>query len=226
MLRSVKIFLDFAEWRDDVCGKRLRNIRAHLSPLGEIDWNGVSYLVEWNDGEVRSIVHCQSSKQAVLPEGHGLNVNFDWNFFWHDLQAEAVLPPMKAIKLFTFFKERRNSEPFGYPFVANTKADTPVTRKIAELNDGYIANLQSNQAPAQNDEVTQAISQANKNLVTASANNAREKRLKQLEDQRAARKLTVAKAAQTPPKTGGKESPKSTTASGAGAGGGASSAGG
>jgi len=46
VLRNVKIFLDFAEWRDDVCGKRLRNIRAHLSPLGKIDWNGVSYLVE------------------------------------------------------------------------------------------------------------------------------------------------------------------------------------
>ena len=60
--------------------------------------------------------------------------------------------------------------------MANTKADTPVTRKIAELNDGYIANLQSNQAPAQNDEVTQAISQANKKLVTAQASNAREKK--------------------------------------------------
>ena len=174
---------------------------------------------------MRSIVHCQSDKQAILPEGHGLNANYDWNNFYHDLQAEAVLPPMKAIKLFTFFKERKNSEPFGYPFVANTKADTLATRKIAELNDGYIANLQSNQAPAQNDEVTQAISQANKNLVTAQASNAREKRMKQLEEQRAARKLTVPKPAQTPPKAGAKASPKSPPASGAGAGGGASSAG-
>ena len=113
----------------------------------------------------------------------------------------------------------------GTPLVANTKADTPVARKVAELNDGCIANLKSNQTPAQNGEVTQAISQANKNLVTASANNAREKRLKQLEDQRAARKLTVPKAAQTPPKAGAKTSPKSAPASGAGGGGGASSAG-
>ena len=58
VLRNVKIFLDFAEWRDEVCGKRLRNIRAHLSSQGKIEWNGVSYVVEWNDGEVRYIVHC------------------------------------------------------------------------------------------------------------------------------------------------------------------------
>ena len=121
--------------------------RAHLSSQGKIDWNGVSYLVEWNDGEVRSIVHCQSRKQAVLPEGHGLNVNFDWNFFWHDLQAEAVLPPMKPIKLFSFFKERKNPEPFGYPFVANSRGDNKVTQNIAELNQKYIANLLNTQAP-------------------------------------------------------------------------------
>ena len=146
MLRNVKVFLDFAEWQDDVCGKRLRNIRAHLSPQGKIDWGGVSYLIEWNACEVRSIVHCQSRKQAVLPEDHGLNVNFDWNYVWHDLQAEAVLPPMKAIKLFTFFKERKNSEPFGYPFVANSRGESKVTQKIAELNEKYIANLQITQA--------------------------------------------------------------------------------
>ena len=124
VLRNVKIFLDYAEWRDDVCGKRLRNIRAHLSPLGKIDWNGVSYLVEWNDGEVRSIVHCQSDKQAVLPEGHGLNVNFDWNFFWHDLQAEAVLPPTKPAKLFSCFKEPKNPVSFGYPSWRTPEATT------------------------------------------------------------------------------------------------------
>ena len=53
VLRNVKIFLDFAECRDEVCGKRLRSIRAHLSSQGEMGWTGVSYLVEWNDGEVR-----------------------------------------------------------------------------------------------------------------------------------------------------------------------------
>ena len=48
--------------------------------------------------------------------GHGFNTNSDWSNFYHALQAEASLPPMKAINKFTFFKERKNSEPFGHPF--------------------------------------------------------------------------------------------------------------
>ena len=31
VLRNIKIFLDFAEWRNEVCGKRLKDIKAHLS---------------------------------------------------------------------------------------------------------------------------------------------------------------------------------------------------
>ena len=58
--------------------------------------------------------------------------------------------------------------------MANTKVDTLATRKLAELNAGNIAHPPTNQAPAQNDEITLAISQANKNLVTAIASNARE----------------------------------------------------
>ena len=209
VLRNTVLFNQFADWRDTICGHRIRNIKAKIGQQGKINWDGVCYTISWQENEVQAVTHAQSGKEAILPVGHGLNTNYDFNHFWHDLGAEACLPPMKPIKIATFFKEKRNAEYFGYPFVTSSKTENKNSTKIHELNEAYIANLNQSKGTGADDDVTKMVQQANQELAKKSIESAREKRLEQLEEKRESRKLAVPKG-KAKAKEGGKGKGKST----------------
>ena len=138
-LQNIVICVRFFDSRYAQTGKRLADIKAKggFNPsTGKINFQLITYQLEWASQRLTGITHVVSGVRAALPAGHGLNDKYSFSNWWCDQEALAELPPMKPTKILTFLGGRTNV--FGYDFATNKKKDNPLLRHIESLEHIYV----------------------------------------------------------------------------------------
>lgn len=137
-LRNVAICVRFFDMRWEQTGKRLEHLKQRGGfqvSSGKINYELITFQLQWQGDMVVCITHVASGQQAKVPAGLHLSRDHAYTQWWCDQDAAAELAPMKPIKMMNFFDKPLA---WGYDLITGKKKDNPIAQVITTLEEQYL----------------------------------------------------------------------------------------